>query len=102
MSVVRRHRMRGRDLRNPLYDSGRLTWGEVPSDQLAEPDRNTIKIAMGGVVLGFATVDLSTRDNTLTVSRPTSVQGAADAGHTNAVVFDLDDEHDTSPCVERA
>ena len=45
-------------------------------------------------MLGFATVDLSTRDNTLTVWL-TSVQGAAGAGHTNAVTFDLDD--DTTP-----
>jgi hypothetical protein len=46
------------------------------------------------IVLGFATVDLSTRDNTLTVWL-TSALGAADAGHTNAVTFDLDD--DTTP-----
>ena len=45
-------------------------------------------------MLGFATVDLSTRDNTLTVWL-TSVQGAGGAGHTNAVTFDLDD--DTTP-----
>lgn len=47
--------------------------------------------ALGGIVLGFATVDLSTRDNTLTVWL-TSAQGAASAGHTNAVTFDLDDD----------
>jgi hypothetical protein len=46
------------------------------------------------MVLGFATVDLSTRDNTLTVWL-TSARGAASAGHTNAVTFDLDD--DTTP-----
>lgn len=45
-------------------------------------------------MLGFATVDLSPRDNTVTVWL-TSVQGAAGAGHTNAVTFDLDD--DTTP-----
>jgi hypothetical protein len=45
-------------------------------------------------VLGFATVDLSTRDNTLTVWL-TSVQGAVGVDHTNAVTFDLDD--DTTP-----
>jgi hypothetical protein len=45
-------------------------------------------------MLGFATVDLSTRDNTLTVWL-TSALGAASAGHTNAVTFDLDD--DTTP-----
>lgn len=50
--------------------------------------------AMGGVLLGFATVDLSPRDNILTVWL-TSAQGAADAVHTNAVTFDLDD--DTTP-----
>lgn len=55
----------------------------------------TIKAAMGGVLLGFATVDLSTRDNTLTVWL-TSAQGAAGAVHTNAVTFDLGD--DTTPC----
>jgi hypothetical protein len=49
---------------------------------------------MGGVVLGFVTVDLSTRDNTVTVWL-TSVQGTAGACHTNAVTFDLDD--DTTP-----
>jgi hypothetical protein len=49
---------------------------------------------MGGVLLGFATVDLSTRDNILTVWL-TSAQGAAGAVHTNAVTFDLDD--DTTP-----
>jgi hypothetical protein len=41
-------------------------------------------------VLGFATVDLLTRENTLTVWL-TSVEGAH-AGHTNAVVFDLGDD----------
>jgi hypothetical protein len=41
-------------------------------------------------MLGFATVDLSTGDNTLTVWL-TSVQGA-DAGHTNAVIFNLGDD----------
>ena len=46
---------------------------------------------MGGVLLGFATVDLSTRDNTLTVWL-TSAQGAAGAVHTNAVTFDLKDD----------
>jgi len=45
-------------------------------------------------VLGFATVDLSIQDNTLTVWL-TSGQGAADAGHTNAVTFSLGD--DTTP-----
>ena len=45
-------------------------------------------------MLGFATVDLSTRDSTLTVWL-TSAQGAAEVGHTNAVPFDLDD--DTTP-----
>jgi hypothetical protein len=49
---------------------------------------------MGGVLLGFATVDLSTRDDTLTVWL-TSAQGAAGAVHTNAVTFDLND--DTTP-----
>lgn len=42
-------------------------------------------------MLGFATVDLSTRDNTLTVWL-TSLRGAARADHTNAITFDLDDE----------
>jgi hypothetical protein len=42
-------------------------------------------------VLGFATVDLSARDCTLTVWL-TSAQGAANVIHTNAVIFDLDDE----------
>jgi hypothetical protein len=42
-------------------------------------------------VLGFATVDLSIRDDTLTVWL-TSAQGAASAIHTNAVIFDLDDD----------
>ena len=42
-------------------------------------------------MLGFATVDLSTRDNTLTVWL-TSALGTAGAGHTNAVTFDLDDD----------
>jgi hypothetical protein len=41
-------------------------------------------------MLGFATLDLSTGDNPLTVWL-TSVQGA-DAGHTNAVIFNLDDD----------
>jgi hypothetical protein len=45
-------------------------------------------------VLGFATVDLSIRDDTLTVWL-TSAQGATHAGHTNAVVFSLGD--DTTP-----
>jgi hypothetical protein len=45
-------------------------------------------------MLGFATVDLSIQDNTLTVWL-TSGQGAADAGHTNAVTFSLGD--DTTP-----
>jgi hypothetical protein len=45
-------------------------------------------------MLGFATVDLSIPDNTLTVWL-TSGQGAADAGHTNAVTFNLDG--DTTP-----
>jgi hypothetical protein len=44
-------------------------------------------------VLGFATVDLSTQDDTLTVWL-TSVQGTH-ADHTNAVVFSLAD--DTTP-----
>jgi len=39
-------------------------------------------------VLGFATVDLSTRDDTLTVWL-TSVKDATHAGHTNAVTFNL-------------
>ena len=42
-------------------------------------------------MLGFATVDLSTRDNILTVWL-TSAEGAASAVHTNAVTFDLDDD----------
>lgn len=45
-------------------------------------------------MLGFATVDLLTRENTLTVWL-TSVEEAR-AVHTNAVVFDLGD--DTAPC----
>ena len=45
-------------------------------------------------MLGFATVDLSLQDHTLTVWL-TSIQGAAGAAHTNAVVFDLD--NDTTP-----
>ena len=49
-------------------------------------------------MLGFATVDLSTRDNTLTVWL-TSVEGAASAGHTNAVTFDLSDDTTLSPGV---
>lgn len=44
-------------------------------------------------MLGFATVDLSTGDNTVTVWL-TSMQGV-DAGHTNAVIFNLGD--DTTP-----
>lgn len=42
-------------------------------------------------MLGFATVDLSTHDNTLTVWL-TSPRGTARADHTNAITFDLDDE----------
>lgn len=42
-------------------------------------------------MLGFATVDLSARDNTLTVWL-TSADGTVRAGHTNAVTFDLDDD----------
>lgn len=42
-------------------------------------------------MLGFATVDLSARDNTLTVWL-TSALGAAGAGQTNAVTFDLADD----------
>lgn len=45
-------------------------------------------------MLGFATVDLLTREDTLTVWL-TSVEGAH-ADHTNAVVFNLSD--DTAPC----
>ena len=45
-------------------------------------------------MLGFATVDLLERDNTLTVWL-TSAQGATHAGHTNAVTFTLGD--DTTP-----
>lgn len=45
----------------------------------------------GRVVLGFATVDLSTQDSTLTVWL-TSAQGVSSADHTNAVTFNLDDE----------
>jgi len=45
-------------------------------------------------MLGFATVDLSIPDSTVTVWL-TSGQGAADAGHTNAVTFSLGD--DTTP-----
>lgn len=45
-------------------------------------------------MLGFATVDLLTREDTLTVWL-TSVEDAH-AGHTNAVVFNLGD--DTAPC----
>jgi hypothetical protein len=45
-------------------------------------------------VLGFATVDLSIRDDTLTVWL-TSVQDATHAGHTNAVSFGLGE--DTTP-----
>jgi hypothetical protein len=45
-------------------------------------------------MLGFATVDLSIQDNTLTVWL-TSGQSATDAGHTNAVTFTLGD--DTTP-----
>jgi hypothetical protein len=45
-------------------------------------------------MLGFATVDLAIKDNTLTVWL-TSAQGATDAGHTNAVTFDPGD--DTTP-----
>ena len=41
-------------------------------------------------MLGFATVDLSLHDNTLTVWL-TSVEGT-DAGHTNAVTFSLGDD----------
>src|SRR5262245_45164128 len=48
----------------------------------------------GGSVLGFATVDLSTRDGTLTVWL-TSATDATHAGHTNAVTFELGD--DTTP-----
>jgi hypothetical protein len=42
-------------------------------------------------VLGFATVDLSSRDDTLTVWL-TSEENATRAGHTNAVTFGLSDE----------
>ena len=45
-------------------------------------------------MLGFATLDLSIQDNTLTIWL-TSVQGATHTGHTNAVTFDLGD--DTTP-----
>jgi hypothetical protein len=45
-------------------------------------------------VLGFATVDLSERDGTLTVWL-TSAQDATHAGHTNALTFTLGD--DTAP-----
>jgi hypothetical protein len=48
-----------------------------------------IKAIMGGALLGFATVDLSIQDNTLTVWL-TSMQSATGVAHTNAVVFDLD------------
>jgi hypothetical protein len=41
-------------------------------------------------MLGFATLDLSTKDGTLTVWL-TSAQGA-EAGHTNAVTFNLNDD----------
>jgi hypothetical protein len=47
-----------------------------------------------GSVLGFATVDLLTRENTLTVWL-TSVE-EAHASHTNAVIFNLGE--DTAPC----
>jgi hypothetical protein len=45
-------------------------------------------------MLGFATVDLSARDNTLTVwlTSLVSAHGTVRADHTNAVTFDLDDE----------
>jgi hypothetical protein len=43
-------------------------------------------------VLGFATVDLSTRDDTLTVWL-TSAQDATHAGHTNAVTLSLGDDN---------
>lgn len=42
-------------------------------------------------MLGFATVDLSAQDNTLTVWL-TSAHGTDSASHTNAVTFDLDDD----------
>ena len=45
-------------------------------------------------MLGFATLDLSARDNTVTVWL-TSALGATHAGHTNAVTFDQGD--DTAP-----
>jgi hypothetical protein len=45
-------------------------------------------------VLGFATVDLSSRDDILTVWL-TSAQGVTHAGHTNAVTFGLGE--DTTP-----
>lgn len=59
-----------------------------------QPDKRTMNAILGGIVLGFATVDLSARDNTLTVWL-TSAHGTASAGHTNAVIFDLHD--DTTP-----
>lgn len=42
-------------------------------------------------MLGFATVDVSKRDNTLTVWL-TSLEGATNVRHTNAVTFDLSDD----------
>lgn len=42
-------------------------------------------------MLGFATVDLSKRDNAVTVWL-TSLEEATDVKHTNAVTFDLNDE----------
>ena len=73
---------------------GRACLETGPPDRLAGSDGNKIKAAMGGVLLGFATVDISTRVNILTVWL-TSVQGATSVVHTNAVTFDLDD--DTTP-----
>ena len=45
-------------------------------------------------MLGFATVDMSSRDDTLTVWL-TSAQDATHAGHTNAVTYGLGE--DTTP-----
>jgi hypothetical protein len=72
-----------------------VTLGVLPgigfADQSAKPTTTRWTSTLGGIVLGFATVDLSARDNTLTVWL-TSAHGTASAGHTNAVIFDLDDD----------
>lgn len=61
------------------------------ADQSATTDEYRMNATLGGAVLGFATVDVSARDKTLTVWL-TSADGTGRASQTNAVTFDLDDD----------